>query len=710
MASRLPNEILYAIAELLEENDLISLAQSDSRFLSVCNPVLYRKNMLESDGWALIWAIINRQPHTVACALSTGVTELGEALAFAVEDGQEQVVEGLLSVKSADFSPKYDFYGQFLNWTSQDRITSKCTAASSRCIEQLKARHQWNRHGGIDNRSPLSRAARGGHLRIVKLLIELYGGDLNVEDLYGQTPLFHAVQGGFLDIAKVLFSTGHYNMNVTDSNFRTVLSHAARLGQSEMVQWLVSCGAAINLNHQDRYGQTPLHYAVERSDMLTAKVLIETGRVDQRIANRNGETPLDLATQHSDASIVNLLVESSRVDLDFGNNNGYALLYVDTSLTYESTPSLSVCSEMENKDLRALHGATEHSNTSQLEHLIELRELDPNISEEQGQWMFLEAIRNSDTSTLKLLVCSDKVDLDRADDQGRTPLSHAAQYSDISIMKLLIDTGRVNLDSRDSNGRTPLSYAAQHADTSAVKLLVDSGEVEVDSKDIRGRTPLSYAAQHMDLVNLATLVRLWYDDDNESGPNPNNLVPRRSLGDTSTLRALINCGKADPNSRDGKGRTPLSYAAEYSDSAAIKLLLGSPLVQIESKDNEGRTPFFEAIAWGNLSAAELLLNSPMVDPNPRDNYGDTPIFELFDLYHTLSFQDEDQIFEPTIKSIVVTGYNRIVKLLLESCDVKLDSQDHYGQTLLSYAAENCGYDVVRLLIDSGKFDPIGLDG
>ncbi|KAE8369205.1 ankyrin repeat-containing domain protein [Aspergillus caelatus] len=322
--------------------------------------------------------------------------------------------------------------------------------------------------------------------------------------------------------------------------------------------------------------------------------------------------------------------------------------------------------------------------------------------------MLSQAIQNSDTSTLKLLIGSGKVDLDRPDDEGRTPFSRAAEHSDRSIMKLLIDSGGVNLDSKDKNGRTPLSYAAQYSDASTVKLLVDSGTVDVDSKDNQGRTPLSYAVQHMDLSNLISLVRLWCDDEVEPGLNPNNIVPRRSLAGTSTLKTLIDCGKADPNSRDTHGQTPLAYAAECSDAATIRLLLESPLVDVDAKDNAGRTPFFEAIASGNFAAAEVLLNSKMVNHNPRDNHGYAPLFEFLDLYTYLETLNDDQVLEWNIEEIVKTGYNRLLKLLLRSNDVSFDFRDHLGQTPLSYAAEECGYYVVRLMIESGKVDPAEL--
>ena len=709
MVSKLPTELLHAIADFLEESDINSLAQSNSSLFSRLNPALYQRNMLQSDGWALIYAIINRQNHVVAYALSTGATILGEALALAVEDGQEQVVEWLLSVKSADFSPKYEFYGQFVNWTSQDRIASKCTAASSRCIEQLKARQQWQRHGTFDNRSPLSRAARGGHLRIVNLLIEFNVGDPSIEDLDGKTPLFLAVERGFLDIAKSLFNTGHCDLNTTDNDFKTVLSYAASSGNSEMVHWLVSCGGAINLNHPDRYGQTALHYAAEDSDVSTAKILVESGRIDPDITDIDDETPLHIATRRSNELIMKLFAEARTIDPDFRAKNNSTRLYYFTKNIYASEPILSIESgRKHNNDLKPVYGATEHSHASLLEPFSDFSRLDPNISEEHGQWMLSQAIHKSNTSMLKLLISSGKVDLDRTDDEGRTPLSRAAKHSDRSIMKLLIDSGRANLDSRDKNGRTPLSYAAEYSDASTVKLLIDSGTVDVDSKDNQGRTPLSYAVQHMDLSNLVYLARLWCGDDTEPGLNPNNIVPRRSLAGTSTLKTLIDSGKADLNSRDRHGQTPLAYAAECSDAAAIRLFLESPLVQVDAKDDSGRTPFFEAIASGNLAAAEMLLSSKMVNPNPRDNHGEAPIFEFVDLYNYLGIINHDQVLDSSIEHIVKTGYNLLLKLLLRSSDVSFDFRNHQGQTPFLYATEECGYDVVRLMIESGKVDPAGL--
>lgn len=87
---KLPIEIVLLIREFLDENDLNYLTRSTRRFFPALQHILYRRNMLKGDGWALIWAIIDRQDQTAKLALGTGVTRLGEALAFAAKMGKRR--------------------------------------------------------------------------------------------------------------------------------------------------------------------------------------------------------------------------------------------------------------------------------------------------------------------------------------------------------------------------------------------------------------------------------------------------------------------------------------------------------------------------------------------------------------------------------------------------------------------------------------------
>ena len=50
------------------------------------------------------------------------------------------------------------------------------------------------------------------------------------------------------------------------------------------------------------------------------------------------------------------------------------------------------------------------------------------------------------------------------------------------------------------------------------------------------------------------------------------------------------------------------------------------------------------------------------------------------------------------------GHEAVVKLLLETGKVDVDSKDQYGRTPLSWAAENGHEAVVKLLLETGKVD------
>lgn len=71
---------------------------------------------------------------------------------------------------------------------------------------------------------------------------------------------------------------------------------------------------------------------------------------------------------------------------------------------------------------------------------------------------------------------------------------------------------------------------------------------------------------------------------------------------------------------------------------------------------------------------KLLLATGKVDVDSKDRRGQTPLFYA-----------------------AKNGHETVVKLLLATGKVKVDSKDDYGQTPLSYAAENGHETVVKLL-------------
>ncbi|KAH0536092.1 hypothetical protein FGG08_006997, partial [Glutinoglossum americanum] len=150
------------------------------------------------------------------------------------------------------------------------------------------------------------------------------------------------------------------------------------------------------------------------------------------------------------------------------------------------------------------------------------------------------------------------------------------------------------------------------------------------------------------------------------------------FGLVGTIVSLLKNGY-NPELQDSYRRTPLSWAAGNGHEAAVKLLLATEKVDLDSKDSFGQTPLSRAAESGHEAVVKLLLATEKVDLDSKDSFGQTPLSQ--------------------------SGHEAVVKLLLATKKVDLDSKDSsFGQTPLSWAAENGHEAVVKLLLATEKVD------
>lgn len=241
--------------------------------------------------------------------------------------------------------------------------------------------------------------------------------------------------------------------------------------------------------------------------------------------------------------------------------------------------------------------------------------------------------------------------LDLPDAQGLTPLALAAKYGQESIAKLLVNTGRVNVNSShpDSSGPggTPLAHAARGGSTAIVKLLLRIRKVRINGKDQIGHTPLLDAA---------------------------------GKGHEEIVQLLIDTGKVDVNVANKDGITPLAMAAKRGHLAIVQRLLATGNANADSRDKYNQTPFSQAVASTNEEFAKVLLDHcSATTVDLKNHLGETPLGLAASI-----------------------GLEGMVRLLLKTGKVDIDSQTDGGPTPFSIACWNQHLEIVKLFLSCGK--------
>ena len=124
----------------------------------------------------------------------------------------------------------------------------------------------------------------------------------------------------------------------------------------------------------------------------------------------------------------------------------------------------------------------------------------------------------------------------------------------------------------------------------------------------------------------------------------------------------------------------LSVAAYFGILDVVEILLQSSSNN-DLKDSFDETPLFKAAREGHEAVVKMLLDTQKVDVDSKGSYGQTPL------------------------SIAATcGHEAVVKTLLEIGKAEVDSKDDEGLTPLSLAAWNGREAVVKILLEIGKAD------
>ncbi|KAK0725931.1 hypothetical protein B0H67DRAFT_508993, partial [Lasiosphaeris hirsuta] len=262
--------------------------------------------------------------------------------------------------------------------------------------------------------------------------------------------------------------------SLDDTHYRSALSWAAGNGFDGVIRLLIeSTGSSFEIlkrrlrrrgrvNSADKYGRTPLTYAVWSSNAIVVKLLLEVGaKVD--LKDEIGGTPLSYAVCKGHEGIVKLLF-SKKTQIDSVDNIVKELLF----------------------------SAAIKGDEAVVELLLGTSRVDIRMTDKFGQTPLSHAAKGGHGTVVEMLLATGKIDT-----EAKGLLFSATQKRDEATIKSLLKTGKLNTEAKEL-----LFSAAKEGDEATVKSLLRTSEFNTEAKEL-----LFSAAKEGDEVTVKSLLR-----------------------------------------------------------------------------------------------------------------------------------------------------------------------------------------------------------
>ena len=410
--------------------------------------------------------------------------------------------------------------------------------------------------------TPVHIACRMGRLDIVKVLLEGHQGQVNQQNLFGETLLHVTCQADAVQIVDFLIQ----------NNYCDPKSHS---GESSLFIACKSKQIEIVPSSQNLTRNTPLHIACRRNTPEIVKLLACHCNIES--VNSDGDTPLHIACKQNHHDVLTCLLEDQSSKLDHLKNNAGA------------TP---------------LHCACSSSAFDIIKFLVQGQYCESTEADLEGNTALHVACIVGNVGIAEYLITTGKCDLKKRNANGYPPLFCALEHGNDELVKHIVERGYVNLDDADHTFKTekdeyiPLLHFTynnekhlQHVKhqhlthvhsicnrCKLVEFLIDSGFCNSNQQDSNGNTLVHFVCKHEDQELLLFLLNTDNFDLNQAnfdGTTPLHLACSSNMISFSReafVKTLLDSGRIkniSPQDKDGK--TPIQLTHDYD---IIILLIG----------------------------------------------------------------------------------------------------------------------------------------
>ena len=281
-----------------------------------------------------------------------------------------------------------------------------------------------------EEKTPLHYAAKVGKMEVVQLLVEA-GADVNAMGNNDWPPLCIAAGKDHIAVAEYLIAHG---ADVNPDNDWTPLQEAPYSSSVEMVELLIDKGADVNAGPW-----TALHGAVDEGRRDIAELLIQKG-ADVNAKDKWGHSPLYYAMRSEDSETTRLLIAKG-ADIQMKPPEGLTLLHYMSSYGIREIVErlLAKGAKVNEKDdeyeFTALHYAARLGHKDVAEFLI-AKGADIN-AKDKWDYQPIHVAAHHDRADLVELLISKGADINAKTSLGETPLQLAQARRNTKTVKLL---------------------------------------------------------------------------------------------------------------------------------------------------------------------------------------------------------------------------------------------------------------------------------
>eukprot|EP00049_Salpingoeca_infusionum_P004450 m.79541 g.79541 ORF g.79541 m.79541 type:complete len:1113 (+) comp12571_c1_seq1:120-3458(+) len=455
-------------------------------------------------------------------------------------------------------------------------ILSACHPSTAHQLLDVRDRH---------GRTPLHVAAVEAQAKVLDLLVR-QGADLFALDKQGQTPLDAVVATDSVELLSVLMKvSNNVSLKVkTDADAETSDDTPQPQQQHVLVE-LLFLGAC-------KRGKTNVVDALLRIRHFSCKDKAQA----EDLGGEQDATPDKADTTDSQTSIELQSIETKPECLATASETGQATLTNGDEASLQLLLLLS-----DSAILEAFLDSLDQGHVDVLQLLLDslskqvpgkLNMLRSYRTQRRSTLLHL-AVTSSSLDCLRLLVTSDICDATALDEDGRSPALLAASLSKLDMFEALKET--FNPSESDARGRNILHYLALSPPSAAARFLevyLRSGKPDRCQADIEGATPLHLAASKGHANTVAMLLETPAVVGPEMAEVKDDTTQRES-----TMLLIQEKGEVavdvNVNVLDGKGRTPLHYAA-YNGSQDCCMVLINARASVNVISKMQRTPMDDA--------------------------------------------------------------------------------------------------------------------